>query len=185
MKQTILFTGKELKELWKTYKFLILCAVLLLFGMSSPLLAKLTPKLFSQIDLGLGTPLQLPDATFLDAYAQFFKNMTQICLIVLVLVLSGTIPHELKSGTAMLMLSKGLSRHGFILSKSRPRCSAGRLAMPFPQQYALDTHSFCFRNNRQNRWEWRYSPCGSSGPFCWPASHWAVCCFPKPMPELC
>lgn len=117
MKQTILFTGKELKELWKTYKFLILCAVLLLFGMSSPLLAKLTPKLFSQIDLGLGTPLQLPDATFLDAYAQFFKNMTQICLIVLVLVLSGTIPHELKSGTAMLMLSKGLSRHGFILSK--------------------------------------------------------------------
>lgn len=82
MKQTILFTGKELKELWKTYKFLILCAVLLLFGMSSPLLAKLTPELFSQIDLGLGTPLQLPDATFLDAYAQFFKNMTQICLIV-------------------------------------------------------------------------------------------------------
>ena len=117
MKQTILFTGKELKELWKTYKFLILCAVLLLFGMSSPLLAKLTPELFSQIDLGLGTPLQLPDATFLDAYVQFFKNMTQICLIVLVLVLSGTIPHELKSGTAMLMLSKGLSRHGFILSK--------------------------------------------------------------------
>ena len=43
--------------------------------------------------------------------------MTQICLIVLVLVLSGMIPHELKSGTAMLMLSKGLSRHGFILSK--------------------------------------------------------------------
>lgn len=117
MKQTILFTGKELKELWKTYQFLILCAVLLLFGISSPLLAKLTPELFSQIDLGLGAPLQLPDATFLDAYAQFLKNMTQICLTVLVLVLSGTIPHELKSGTAMLMLSKGLSRHGFVLSK--------------------------------------------------------------------
>ena len=27
---------------------------------------------------------------------------------------------------------------------TRPRCSAGRLAMPFPQQYALDTHSFLF-----------------------------------------
>lgn len=117
MKQTILFTGKELKELWKTYKFLILWAVLLLFGMLSPLFAKLTPELFSQIDLGLGAPLQLPDATFLDAYVQFFKNMTQICLIVLVLVLSGTIPHELKSGTAVLMLSKGLSRSSFILSK--------------------------------------------------------------------
>lgn len=72
MKQTILFTGKELKELWKTYKFLILCAVLLLFGMSSPLLAKLTPKLFSQIDLGLGTPLQLPDATFLGRLRAIF-----------------------------------------------------------------------------------------------------------------
>lgn len=117
MKQMILFTGKELKELWKTYQFLILCAVLLLFGMSSPLLTKLTPELFSQIDLGLGAPLQLPDATFLDAYAQFCKNMTQICLIVLVLVLSGALPHELKSGTAVLMLSKGLSRHSFVLSK--------------------------------------------------------------------
>lgn len=117
MKQMILFTGKELKELWKTHKFLILCAVLLLFGMTSPLIAKLTPELFSQVDLGLGVPLQLPDATFLDAYAQFFKNITQICLIVLVLVLSGTIPHELKSGTAVLMLGKGLSRSSFILSK--------------------------------------------------------------------
>lgn len=176
MKQTILFIGKELKELWKTYKFLILCAVLLLFGMSSPLLAKLTPKLFSQIDLGLGAPLQLPDATFLDAYVQFFKNMTQICLIVLVLVLSGTIPQELKSGTAMLMLSKGLS---LSCRNTRPRCSAGRLAMPSPQQYALDTHSFCFRNNRQNRWEWRYSPCGCSVRFCLPALPLAVSCFRK------
>lgn len=117
MKQMILFTGKELKELWKTCRFLILCAVLLLFGMSSPLLAKLTPELFSQLDLGLGAPLNLPEATFLDAYAQFFKNMTQICLIVLVLVLSGTVPHELKSGTAVLMLSKGLTRSSFVLSK--------------------------------------------------------------------
>lgn len=117
MKQMLVFTGKELKELWKTYQFLILCAVLLLFGMSSPLLAKLTPELFSQLDLGLGAPLALPDATFLDAYTQFFKNMTQICLIILVLVLSGAIPHELKSGSAVLMLGKGLARHSFILAK--------------------------------------------------------------------
>ena len=146
--------------------------------MSSPLLAKLTPELFSQIDLGLGAPLQLPDATFLDAYMQFFKNMTQICLIVLVLVLSGTIPHELKSGTAMLMLSKGLSRHGFILSKYAASLLCW-LAMPSPQQYALDTHSFCFRNNRQNRWEWRYSPCGCSVHFCLPALPLAASCFRK------
>lgn len=117
VKQTLFYTGKELRELWKTCKFPILCAVLLLFGMSSPLLAKLTPELFSQLDLGLGAQLQLPDATFLDAYAQFFKNITQICLIVLVLVLSGTIPHELKRGTAVLMLCKGLPRHSFVLSK--------------------------------------------------------------------
>lgn len=117
VKQTLLFTGKELRELWKTYKFLILCAVLVLFGMSSPLLAKLTPELFSQLDLGLGAPLSLPDATFLDAYAQFFKNITQICLIILVLVLSGTVPQELRSGTAVLMLSKGLTRLSFVLSK--------------------------------------------------------------------
>lgn len=52
MKQTILFTGKELKELWKTYKFLILCAVLLLFGMSSPLLASSRRSCFPRLIWG-------------------------------------------------------------------------------------------------------------------------------------
>jgi ABC-2 type transport system permease protein len=81
MKTFVTFTKKEFLEQWRNYKIIILFAVLLLFGMMSPLLAKLTPELFSQIDMQ-GINIVIPKPTFLDAYTQFFKNMTQMCLII-------------------------------------------------------------------------------------------------------
>lgn len=115
MKRFLVFTGKEWKELCKNYKFLVLAALLLLFGMTSPLLAKMMPELFSQIDMGV--EFTIPTPTFLDAYAQFFKNMTQLCIIAVVLVFSGNIAQEVQKGTALLLFSKGLSRTAFLLSK--------------------------------------------------------------------
>jgi ABC-2 type transport system permease protein len=116
MKTFVTFTKKEFLEQWRNYKIIILFAVQLLFGMMSPLLAKLTPELFSQIDMQ-GINIVIPTPTFLDAYTQYFKNMTQMCLIILVLVFSGNITHDLQKGTAVILFSKGLSRPTFLLSK--------------------------------------------------------------------
>ncbi len=40
---------KELLEQWRTYKLLIVAAVLVVFGLISPLLAKLTPELLKAV----------------------------------------------------------------------------------------------------------------------------------------
>jgi ABC-2 type transport system permease protein len=115
MRMFIIFTKKELTEQWKNYKILILFSVLAVFGMMSPILAKIMPDIFSQVDLGV--TLSIPEPTFMDAYLQFFKNMTQLCLIIVILIFSGNVTYELQKGSAILMLSKGLSRTTFIISK--------------------------------------------------------------------
>lgn len=116
MRTFFTFTKKEFYEQWKNYKIIILLAVLLVFGMTSPLLAKIMPDMISGMDMK-GIKMSIPAATVLDSYTQFFKNMSQMCILVVILIFSGNITHELQKGTAVLLFAKGLSRASFIISK--------------------------------------------------------------------
>lgn len=116
MNGLIAFTKKEWIEQIRSYKALILLVVLFLFGMSSPLLAKITPDILSQLPVQ-GITLSIPQPTALDAWAQFFKNISQMGIIVLLLVYAGTLSQELSKGTLVLPLSKGLSRSAVIGAK--------------------------------------------------------------------
>ena len=115
MNSLFVFIGKELEEQIKTFKGVAVAAVLLIFGMTSPLLAKLTPEMLKSA--GLGAAIKIPEPTYLDAYTQFFKNIGEIGIIVLLLVYAGTVVTETTRGTATLMLTKRLSRPSFIISK--------------------------------------------------------------------
>lgn len=115
MSSFLIFTAKELREQIRTYRGLVILAVLIVFGMTSPLTAKLTPELIKLA--GAGIKIDLPAPTYLDAYAQFIKNIGQIALIVLMLTFSGCVSGEVSHGTAQIILTKRLSRGGFILSK--------------------------------------------------------------------
>ena len=95
---------------------LILFGVFLVFGMMSPLLAKLTPLLLKSMNLE-GFNLMIPEATVIDSYAQLFKNLTQMGMIVLLLLFCGGAAQEISRGTAILVLARGLSRSAFLLSK--------------------------------------------------------------------
>lgn len=116
MRSLIAFTKKELIEQVRTFKILIMLSVFFLFGMMSPLLAKAMPDILSGVT-GEGITIIVPDPTKLDAYAQFFKNATQMGIIVLLLVFGGVLSNELSKGTLINILSKGLPRHTVILSK--------------------------------------------------------------------
>lgn len=116
MREFTAFTKKELIEQLRTYKVLIIVAVFFLFGMMSPLLAKLMPEIFKNMKLeGIAIILPVPAAT--DAYGQFFKNFTQMGLLVLLLVFGSTLSSELQKGTLVNILAKGLPRRTVILSK--------------------------------------------------------------------
>lgn len=112
----IAFSKKELMEQLRSYKSIILIAVLFLFGMMSPLLAKLTPEILSGMEIQ-GMTITIPAPTVLDAYGQFFKNVGQMGLIVMLLIFSGLLSQDVTKGTLIVLLAKGLSRHAVILSK--------------------------------------------------------------------
>jgi ABC-2 type transport system permease protein len=116
MRGFVAFTKKEIREGLRTYRYMILIAVFFLFGMMSPLLAKLMPNIFAGIEMQ-GVQIIMPEPTVLDAYSQFFKNLTQMGILVLLLVFGGMLSNELTKGTLINVLAKGLSRNAVILSK--------------------------------------------------------------------
>ena len=64
-----------------------------------------------------GVSIVIPEPSTLDSWTQFFKNITQMGLIVMVVVFNGILVTEVSKGTLINMLTKGLSRKAVILSK--------------------------------------------------------------------
>lgn len=116
MKAYKAFVKKEIVEGIRTYKSFIILIVFLLFGIMNPLIAKLTPYIMENlVPEGLGVPVLEPTA--FDSWAQFYKNITQMGLLVTIVVFGGILATELSRGTLINVLSKGLSRKTVILAK--------------------------------------------------------------------
>ena len=111
--------AKELRELWRTKKLLIVVAVLVLFGLMSPVLAKITPDLLESMGENQmqGVTITIPEPTQKDAIDQFVKNTTQFGLLLAVLMSFGVIVGEKERGQAALMLPHPLPRPVFVLAK--------------------------------------------------------------------
>ncbi len=110
------FLKKELFEIVRTWKIIVLPALFLFFGFLSPI----TARYIKEIIMSTGVEFDfsfIPDPRFTDSYVQFFKNMYQIGGIILVLVFSGSVVGEKVSGSAAIVLTKRLSRASFVLSK--------------------------------------------------------------------
>ena len=109
---------KELLEQWRTYKLLIVAAVLVVFGLISPLLAKLTPELLKAIpNMPPALALAIPAPTLADAVAQYMKNMSQFGILLALLMSMGSVAQEKERGTAAMMLTRQVSRETFLLAK--------------------------------------------------------------------
>lgn len=115
MKGFWLMLKKEFKEFLRTYKLYVIPGLFLLLGFTSPILTKLTPQLLGSLFSDIG--LELPTMTWLDSYAQFFKNLSQLGLLAVVLTTMGTIAEERNRGVAQLVLTKPVSRGGYVIAK--------------------------------------------------------------------
>lgn len=116
MSNYIAFLKKEILEYTRTYKLFIMLIVFTIFGITNPLIAKITPDLLSSL-MPDGMSIAIAAPTAFDSWTQFFQNATQMGLIVIVIVFSGVLASELSKGTLINMLTKGLSRCAVILSK--------------------------------------------------------------------
>jgi len=113
------FLGKELREILRTWRIWVLPGIVLFFAISDPPLAKITPQLLGSLmtDQQPGVVIQLPDPTYVDAYLQWTKNLSQMVLFAVIIMFGGIVSAETKSGTAALVLTKPLSRSAFVLAK--------------------------------------------------------------------
>lgn len=120
MKSLQALMKKEYMEAARTGKIIILALLFVLFGIMNPAIAKLTPWMMEMMSDTIAesglivTDIQV-DA--LTAWTQFFKNIP-IALIAFVLIFSDIFTKEYKSGTLLLILTKGLSRYKVVLAKA-------------------------------------------------------------------
>jgi len=117
MSELMVLIRKDLLELWRSKKILILTFVFLFVAVASPIFAKLTPMLLKSIPITPGLSINLPDPTYMDAVDQFIKNVSQIAILVLVFVVSGAVVDEKTRKNLEILLTKPVSRAKFIISK--------------------------------------------------------------------
>lgn len=116
MKTYLAFSKKEWLDYFRNYKILILVIVFAILGIMSPLTAKFMPDLMKAI-MPPNVNIQLAKPSNLDSWQQFFKNISQTGIIVIVIIFSTMMSHEYEKGTFINMVTKGLSRRIIILAK--------------------------------------------------------------------
>ena len=112
------FLWKELVEIRRTWRLWVIPGMLVFFGLTSPIIAALTPALVRSMAASQpGVMIRIPPPTALDAYGQFMKNLNQFVLIAVIITGAGVVSGERSTGTAILALTKPLSRGAFVLAK--------------------------------------------------------------------
>ena len=112
------FAQKELKEIVRTWRIWVLPGIVLLFAVTGPVIARFTPELVGALVGSSLGGLKIPPPTYFDAYLQWTKNLSQIVVIALIIVYGSIVSGEIASGTAVLVLTKPLSRNAMIVAKA-------------------------------------------------------------------
>ena len=112
------FARKEAREILRTWRIWVLPGILLFFALTGPVLARFTPEIVGALAASQLGGLKLPAPTYLDAYTQWIKNLSQIALFALIIIYGSIVSAETKSGTAVLVLTKPVSRTAFVIAKA-------------------------------------------------------------------
>lgn len=122
------YLKKELLEQIVTFKALIICLLFFLLGVISPIGAKYATEVISALTKD-SIQVQIAEPTYLDAYVQFFKNMSQLGVIVYVIIFCNILGQELMKGTLVIPISKGLTLRSVINAKFCALVSSWTLAL--------------------------------------------------------
>lgn len=112
------FLGKEMRDIQRTWRIWVLPLIAIGMGALGPVIAKITPALLESVASSQpGVVFQIPDPTTVDAYRQWLGDLGQTVLIAVIISMAGAVAAERKNGTAVLVLTKPISRHAFVLAK--------------------------------------------------------------------
>jgi ABC-2 type transport system permease protein len=106
---------KEIKEQFRTYRLLIVGGIFLFFGITTPILLKFLPELVKLA--GEQIPVEIPPPTAIQSLVEYAGTIGQLGVLVTVLIAMGSIANELRYGTAVMVLSKPVTRAAFVSAK--------------------------------------------------------------------
>lgn len=110
--------AKELREGWRTWRIIVLIAVLAVSGLMSPMLAYYTPQLFRLIpNLPAGFANIIPEPSIADSISQYVKNVSQFGLLLLMVLTAGLLAAEKERGTAAMLFVRPVRRTNAVLAK--------------------------------------------------------------------
>lgn len=107
------------KELWEqiiTFRLWIICAVFFMLGIISPIGAKYTPEILKTLTKG-SIAVQVAEPTYIDSFVQYFKNLSQLGLVVFIILFHNVLSQEIVKGILIIPMSKGLSSKAVINAK--------------------------------------------------------------------
>jgi ABC-2 type transport system permease protein len=108
---------KEVMEQWRTYRMLVVGAVLVLFGFASPVMARYMPELMATMPGGEAFAEMIPTPSASDAVEQYVNNLSQFGVILAVFLGMGAVAMEKSRGTAAMILVKPHPRWAFLGAK--------------------------------------------------------------------
>ena len=112
------FVAKEMLETRKTWRLWVLPGVLVFLGLTTPIMAAVTPAILkATAQRQPGVVIHFPTPTTIDSYAQFLGNLAQLALLVVIITGAAAVAGERRAGTAVLVLTKPLSRAAFVWAK--------------------------------------------------------------------
>ncbi len=119
MKSFGVFLKKEWKEYTRTWKWIVLLLAFLAAAILSPVIMYLIPKMFDMLGTSFDSEsyAALFQPTMENSYVQLFGNQSQMGFIALLVIGALSVTSEKTKGTAVLTLTKGLSRTSFVLAK--------------------------------------------------------------------
>lgn len=112
------FMRKEFAEIIRTWRIWVLPGIVLFFAISGPVIAEFTPELLKSVAADQpGVVFEFPEPSYVDSYLQWTKNLAQIVTFAVIIIFGGIVSAERKSGTAILVLTKPVTRPAFVAAK--------------------------------------------------------------------
>ena len=109
---------KELREQFRTNRFVAVAAVFIFFGILSPLTDRYMKELFDAMGTQAGgMTFTVPPPSLNGAAAAILKNASQFGIICALLLAMGSVAWEKERGTAGMILTKPASRAAFLAAK--------------------------------------------------------------------
>jgi ABC-2 type transport system permease protein len=109
---------KEIKEIFRTYRWLLLPCVFIFLGLAQPLSYKLMPALLQNantpgITISI-TALPSPEQVLASVFGQY----SQMGILMIILLVMGTVAQEKNTGAAVAVLVKPISRASYLGAKT-------------------------------------------------------------------